>query len=396
MNVSLSFALDFGEAGGERLPQRLPQRPTGDGPDRGFGGDAIRVGHDEAYDSLRGCGFADVEEPSRNEDLRCSWPGEYFAPRRKSFIADVPYGNYEVAVTFGGADEPVALSAKAGPGMLMLRDCAALPGRAGTESFAVHVADGRLMLAFSGAAGVVGVRIERAPRLPTLFLVGDSTAANQTSGQYPFAGWGQMLPHMLTSGVAVANCARSGRSSKSFIEESRWNEIVRKLRPADYVLVQFAHNDEKTGPGGTEPFTTYKQYLRRYIEDARRRSAIPMLATPVHRRFFDEAGRLTNTHGDYIAAMKQLAEEEGVPCLDLADRSKRYFEELGEEGTKPIFMWTEPGEYDGLPEGTKDNTHFSQRGAAEIARLAASCIRESGIEPLCRHVRPLDRPSSAP
>lgn len=350
--------------------------------------DSIRVESSVPYCSTRGYGFADADEPSRNEDLRNSWPGEYFEPRQKTFFADVPYGNYEVTVTLGSPDSPSSTTVKAGPGRLMLSDCATLPGQLVRESFAVHVEDGQLKLAFSGEAPCVRrIDIERAPQLPTLFIAGDSTATDQSSGKYPFAGWGQMVSHALNSGMAVANHARSGRSSKSFIDEGRLNQIGRKLRPSDYLFVQFAHNDEKAGSGGTEPFSTYKQYLRQYIDEARRRSAYPVLVTPVHRRFFDESGRITNTHGDYIAAMRQLANEEAVPCLDLADKSKRYFEQLGEQNTKAIFMWTEPGEYPALPEGTRDNTHFSQRGGIEIARLVAECIRESAIEPLKSYLR---------
>lgn len=350
--------------------------------------DSIRIGPDTLYDRSRGYGFAEAEELSRNEDLRSSWPGEYFRPMRPTFHVDVPSGNYTVTVTLGSASGSTSTTVKAGLGRLMLHERAVPSGRSATESFAVHVEDGRLRLAFGGTAPAVSaIRIERAPELPTLFIAGDSTATDQSAGQYPFAGWGQMLPHVLNAGVAVANYARSGRSSKSFIDESRWNQIVRKLCPGDYVFVQFAHNDEKTGSGGTEPFTTYKDYLRRYICDARQRLATAVLVTPVHRRFFDEAGSITNTHGDYIEAMKQLAAEENAPCLDLAERSKRYFERLGERETKSIFMWTEPGEYENLPEGTKDNTHFSQRGGIAIARLAADCIRESGIEPLQRLLR---------
>lgn len=106
----------------------------------------------------------------------------------------------------------------------------------------------------------------------------------------------------------------------------------------------------------------------------------------MHRRFFEPDGTITNTHGEYIEAMRQLAVREAVPFVDLAALSKTYFEELGEERTKEIFLWAEPGQYPNLPEGAQDNTHFSETGAIEIARLVAQGILQSGVQGLNRYV----------
>ncbi|WP_159881817.1 rhamnogalacturonan acetylesterase [Paenibacillus puerhi] len=343
-----------------------------------------------AYEPQRGYGWAEAPAASRYEDLRDSWPGDYFIPRVPTLLIDVPNGNYVVKLELGSEHTASRTTVKAGLGKLMLREVGTEPGQTAQAEFAVHVDDGQLRLAFSDqAAGLRFLEIERRAELPTLYLAGDSTVTDQPSGGYPYTGWGQMLGLYLDAGIAVANHARSGRSTKSFITEDRLNRIWKKIRPGDCLLVQFAHNDEKDNEGGTLPFTTYQEYLSVYIDGARERGAYPVLSAPMHRRFFDEEGRIKNTHGEYIAAMEQLARVKQVPYIDLAARSQVLYEQAGVEGSKRLFMWTEPGQYEGLPEGTQDNTHFSEQGAAAIARLVAESIRGAGIEPLSKHIRPM-------
>ncbi|MFE5319941.1 rhamnogalacturonan acetylesterase [Paenibacillus sp. NPDC056579] len=348
----------------------------------------IPVTLNTSYSSARGYGFSQSVHPSRNEDLRDSWPGDYFLQPVPTFRVDVPFGNYSVTLTLGHPDAPSATTVKAGLGRLMLDNIHTAPGQFVRETFAVRAEDGQLKLAFSGAApSVYAIEIERAGEMPTLFLAGDSTVTDQPSGQYPYAGWGQMFPKFLTADIAVSNHARSGRSSKSFITENRLNHIWNQIAPSDFLLIQFAHNDEKDNEGGTDAFTTYQHYLKQYIDGARQRGAYPVLVSPMHRRFFDARHCIENTHGDYIEAMRQLAEREEVPFLDLAGKSKRLFEERGEEATKRIFMWAEPNEYANFPDGAQDNTHFTEYGGVEIARLVTECIREAGVEPLQHYLR---------
>jgi lysophospholipase L1-like esterase len=351
-------------------------------------GNWIPMNPNMAYDMAVGYGFGVSSGLSKNEDLRTSWPGDYFQPSVPTFLVDVPYGNYKVTIQFGDDDRSSITSVIAGLGCLMLDQIRTSPGQFVRESFAVHVDDGQLKLAFSGESpGVRSVVIERDPSIRTLFLAGDSTLTDQPAGQYPYTGWGQGLARFLTDGIAVSNHARSGASSKSFIQEDRLFKIMNRLRPSDILLIQFAHNDEKNDERGTVPYTTYQQHLRQYIDAARSRGAIPVLVTPMHRRIFDEQGHIVNSHGEYIEAMKQLAVAEKVPCVDLASQSKRFFEQLGEAGTKTIFMWAEPGVYSSMPEGASDNTHFSREGGIEIARLVAEYIRDHAIEPLASYVR---------
>ncbi|WP_051620515.1 rhamnogalacturonan acetylesterase [Paenibacillus sp. UNC451MF] len=350
--------------------------------------DSTLLDDSTAYDAVKGYGYARAANPSKNEDLRDSWPGDYFDKPVPTLLVDLPYGAYKVSIILGNQESSSVTTVKAGLGRLMLDRIQVEAGQSIRHTFAVLVEDGQLKLAFSGEApSVRAIEIERALLLPTLFLAGDSTVTDQPSGQYPYAGWGQMIGKFLGPDIAVSNHARSGRSSKSFITENRLNNIWNKMKATDYLFIQFAHNDEKDNDGGTEPFTTYQQYLKEYIDGARQRGAYPVLVAPMHRRFFDEQHRIKNTHGEYIEAMQQLAEQEGVPFLDLAAKSKRLFDDLGEEATKTIFMWAEPGILSNLPEGAQDNTHFCQYGGVEIAKLVVECIREAGIEPLNSYLR---------
>lgn len=339
------------------------------------------------YDREQGYGFSLPPMRSKTEDMRDSWPGDYFDSVIPSFLMDVPNGNYIVTLTIGSPDHPTETTVKEGLGRLRLFELKTEAGEFVTRSIAVHVNDGQLKLAFGGAAPQVqNVEVKRTVNIPTIHLAGDSTVTDQPSGHFPYTGWGQMIGLFLESSIAVANYACSGRSSKSFIQEGRLNRIEKKLRKGDFLLVQFAHNDEKENDGGTDPSTTYPAYLKQYIDVARRHEAHPVLIAPMHRRVYETDGSIRNTHGDYIEAMRQLALKEDVPFVDLASLSKAYFEELGEEQSKQVFLWTEPGQYEYLPEGSQDNTHFSEFGAIAIAKLVAQGIQEAGVEPLLYHL----------
>lgn len=218
-----------------------------------------------------------------------------------------------------------------------------------------------------GLAAAAAVPLARRPpgrRPVTLHIAGDSTAAQKYADAAPETGWGTALPFFLRKRVVVANHAVNGRSSKSFVDEGRLDAILAVIRPGDLLLAQFAHNDEKSADPAryTEPWTTYQEYLRRYVGGARAHGARPVLATPVERRRFDAEGNAVPTHGDYPAAMRALAREERVPLLDIEALSLALWQRLGPEATKTYFNWTAT---------EQDNTHFNPPGAIEVARLVA-------------------------
>jgi len=211
--------------------------------------------------------------------------------------------------------------------------------------------------------------------MPTIFLAGDSTVAKD---QKPFAGWGQMLQPFFKPEIVVANHAKSGRSSKSYIAEKRLETIINEIKPGDYLLVQFGHNDQKPDEDRkTDPFTTYPQTLQIYIDAAHAKGAFPVLITPVYRRRFNENGVQQDTHGEYPNAVRRLAAQKNVPLLDLHKKSGELIAELGVEKSKDIFVHVEPGVYEKHPQGIQDDTHFSKYGAAEIARLVINQIKDS-------------------
>ena len=136
----------------------------------------------------------------------------------------------------------------------------------------------------------------RAADAPRLFMAGDSTMADKPL-DLPERGWGMVLPRYFKDPAVVRNHAVNGRSTKSFIDEGRWQAVVEQLREDDVVIVQFGHNDEKREDPAryTDPETTFRDNLRRFVSDVRARKASAILATPVARRKFDASGALDAT-----------------------------------------------------------------------------------------------------
>lgn len=214
-----------------------------------------------------------------------------------------------------------------------------------------------------------------AKRTPTWFLCGDSTMADYPPKDAPMTGWGQALKG-LVDGVFVENCAVCGRSSKSFIAEKRLNFVELCLRKGDKLFIQFGHNDEKPDvERATVSRVTYPEYLGMYIDAARRQGAEPILLTSIARRHFDENGNLKHTHGDYPAAMRDLADDRGVRLLDMEKATEALLSDMGDEASKALFNWQEKG-HPNYPDGVQDNTHLSFTGAVRLAKLALDLMEE--------------------
>ncbi|XEC95186.1 rhamnogalacturonan acetylesterase [Paenibacillus tarimensis] len=363
------------------------------GPEDAAAEGYVKVGPDCAYDEERGYGFlelAGVSAKAREEGGH-GLQHSFCIPFNAAFTVDVPNGNYTVSVLSGDDIVPTCTTIKAGVGRIVIRDAKTAPGQYIRSLFSVNVRNGKLKLAFSGKAPRLNaLEITPNSQSATLFLAGDSTVTDQPEDGFPYGGWGQMLSLYLKHDIVVSNHAESGRSSKSFIDEGRLDVIVSEMKPNDFLFIQFGHNDQKPDEERhTDPLTTYPQYLKRYIDVAREKGAFPVLITSVHRRFFDEEGKISNTHGEYLDAVRRLAADEGVPLIDLAEKSKELFEALGEEGTKTIFLWGSPGEFMNFSEGIQDNTHFQEQGAVRIAKLVAEEIRDRRIRPLELYLRGL-------
>lgn len=227
---------------------------------------------------------------------------------------------------------------------------------------------------------------------PTVFLIGDSTMADKPQPERnPYRGWGQMLHEFLDDGVMVRNFAVNGRSTKSFIDEGRWEAVRAQLRPGDYVIIQFGHNDEKKQDSTryTDPATTFRENLARFVRDTRDRGATPILFTSIVRRKFAADGTLEDTHGAYLDATRAVADSLQVPLVDLEKMTRELVFAAGPEKSKALYAWVEPGTNEMYPRGLKDDTHLSVAGGREVAKLAARGLKALGL-PLSRDVVNVD------
>jgi lysophospholipase L1-like esterase len=236
---------------------------------------------------------------------------------------------------------------------------------------------------FVGMLGAAALSAQ-GPAAPHLHLAGDSTMADKpTEPPNPEHGWGQLLPTFFKDPSMVVNHAANGRSTRSFITEGRWQTLVAALAPGDWVIIQFAHNDEKIFPTARGEF---QENLRRFIAETRARKALPVLATPCARRRWDDAGRLIETHGDYPEAMRAVAAEARVPLLEMNRLTAALEEGHGVEGSRRLHLWIAPGVYARQPAGYEDDTHYSAYGAARVAALAVQEILRLDL-PLARWLR---------
>jgi lysophospholipase L1-like esterase len=204
----------------------------------------------------------------------------------------------------------------------------------------------------------------------TVWTIGDSTMANKKAEVTPETGWCQAFSVFVDQTVEVKNRAMNGRSSKSFITEGRWKAVLDSLQSGDYVFIQFGHNDEKMQDSTryTEPFTTYRKNLERFVRETRDKGATPILFTSIVRRKFDN-GFLNETHGNYPVVTRMVAADMNVPLVDLQMLTAGAVTALGDEASKGIYLWTPPT--DKFPEGRKDDTHLCKEGANLVAKLAA-------------------------
>ncbi len=215
----------------------------------------------------------------------------------------------------------------------------------------------------------------------TIYWAADSTVQTNNITTYPQTGIGQVFSLYIKEEYNVANHAKNGRSTKSFMDEGRLAAIDEKISEGDFLFIQFGHNDEKSQDPAryTLPFSSYKENLKTFIEVARKHGAHPVLITPLERRCFDADGRLgEGEHGEYVAGMKQVAEEMQIPLVDLYTMSRAALEEAGVEETVKWYMNLEPGKYASCPEGKIDNTHLRYEGAVTYAGLIANGLRELG------------------
>jgi lysophospholipase L1-like esterase len=221
-----------------------------------------------------------------------------------------------------------------------------------------------------------------------VYLIGDSTMCEYEPKRAPITGWGMPFKYFFDSTVIIDNRAKGGRSTRTFISEGRWQQVADSLREGDYVLMQFGHNDEAKEEKYKDRYTPvpdYKSNLVKFITETRAKKAIPIIITPVSRMRFDKEGKQQETHKEYTAACYEVAKQYKVPLIDLDKKSRELYNSLGEENTKLLFMYLQPGEHPSYPEGQRDNTHFNEYGARRMAELVLAEMRNLKLD-LANHI----------
>lgn len=231
--------------------------------------------------------------------------------------------------------------------------------------------------------------------------IGDSTMSEYKPAATPKRGWGMYLQAFFNAdSIEVNNRGKSGASTRTFYEtDNLWPSVKQQMKAGDYLIIQFAHNDEKckgedvyvqnaklraegkdtlTDMRGTEPNTTYKEYLRKFIDEARAMGVKPILMSPICRAYFKD-GRI-NSEGrhkltvqsddgqstkdkDYVRCMREVAEETGVPFLDMTAKSQEMYENAGQETCMARYF------------NCGDKTHTGQEGGMVNANLAYLLIK---------------------
>jgi lysophospholipase L1-like esterase len=294
------------------------------------------------------------------------------------FTVDVPEGNYRVTITLGDKKDATDTTIKAESRRLMAENVETKAGEFVTRMFTVNVRnsqianngevrindrekaafhwDNQLTLEFNGKRPCIcDVEIKKVEDAITVFLAGDSTVTDQP--KEPWASWGQMLTRFFKPEVAVANHAESGRRLNSFMSEKRLDKILSQIKTGDYLFIQFAHNDMKQG---TPEQVKYADSLRYFISEARKRGAKPVLVTSMHRRKFNDKGKVVDTLAGFPDAMRNVAKAEKVPLIDLNAMSKTFYEAMGPENSAKAFQ---------------DGTHHNAYGAYELAKCVVEGIK---------------------
>jgi lysophospholipase L1-like esterase len=365
------------------------------------------------YSESNGAGLDFTDSPVLAEVL--SGRSKTVAETPVYFSVKVPDGNYRVTVVLGSKKRAAETWVRAENRRLMLQGVKTKRGELRTVSFVVNKRtpeiyqnnqitqnsqnipstpktptsqvkikpgevgsltwDEKLTLEFCGPApSVQSVKIEPDTTAVTLFLCGNSTVVDQ--GKEPWASWGQMFPRWFNDKVCVANYGESGLTAASFLVQLRLDKILSEIKAGDYVFCEFGHNDEKEKGPGRGAWYHYSVGLKTFVDRVREKGGNIIFCTPTVRRFFENDGTIRNTHGDFPAAMKAVAERENVPCIDLNATTKTLFETMGEEGSKHLLVHYKKGTFPWQDKDFADNTHFNPFGAYEVSKLIVMGLKQ--------------------
>ena len=228
----------------------------------------------------------------------------------------------------------------------------------------------------------IGANIRRITVMRILCL-GDSIMQYNDFSSFPQTGWVQELRRFFPEETEWLNFARNGRSTKSFIDEGRFERVMAEARKGDFALIQFGHNDEKSADPvrytSSEAGGAFRKNLSCFVRGLRGRGALPVLLTPMARRMF-EGGRIVNSHGDYPLAVIETAAAERAPCIDMSSLTMEFLSREGEEKSRRFYMNFCAGLYENFPDGKNDDSHLRPDGANAFSRIAAVEIKKIGSD----------------
>lgn len=369
-----------------------------------FGSGAVQEGYQKVdartlYSKGMGYGFDFVPAPKAEKYGKDKLKGNACVSDRGFFFSiDVPEGNYRVKLLLGNASKPSLTTVRGESRRLFLEKVATQKGEFKEVSFTTNVRyveidatekvkikereknkanwDHKLTIEFNDAApSVCAMEVERIEDATTVFLCGNSTVVDQDNE--PWCGWGQMIPRFFTDKIAIANYAESGESASSFISAGRLKKILTKIKPSDYVFVEFGHNDQKQKGPNDGAWASYTTNMKKFITETRAKGGIPVLVTSMHRRSFDTSGFVINTLGEYPDAVRKLASDEQVALIDLNVMSKILYEAWGPTESVKAFVHYPANTFPNQPKALADNTHFNSYGGYELAKCMVEGIKKS-------------------
>lgn len=342
--------------------------------------------------------------------------GVYTYENTSTFDMVLANADYQIDVTFVNPTDTAYIAYVEAEDITKVGDIKVEPNAKVTKSFTAVLVDGILNLKFpvnssavsiDQAAGqnayisnvtITRLATEQPDGKPTLYLASDSTVQTYEKGEYPKTGWGQTLAEFfgdtvteekadnctygqsrryVTENVVVENRAIGGRSSKSFVEEGKLDDLLEDVKAGDYLFIQWGHNDATAvRPNRYVSPENFAQWLMYYVDGARQRGAVPVLVTPVA-RYSQTDGIFNISFGAYRDVMFKLAQEQGIAIVDLGKASTDLCTQFGAEGAKSFFMKLAAGEYENYPGGSNDDTHLQYYGAYKFAQCVAKGILDS-------------------
>ncbi|MFP3591124.1 rhamnogalacturonan acetylesterase [Chryseobacterium sp. SIMBA_038] len=362
------------------------------------------------FDKKIGYGFMDISSLKSVDNGGNALTGDYITSDKPFYFSvAIPEGNYDIKLALGDSKGNSETTVRVENRRLMLDDVKTKEKEIIEKSITVHVKDSIIRNQNGTQIGIVKLKpretkylhwdnlltIEfnnKAPKVcaliiqpnktaKTIYITGDSTVVD---AQYePWASWGQMLPYFFVpKEVVIANYAESGETLKAFEDRHRIDKIWNKIKPGDYLFIQFGHNDQKYG---NSTKSGYRKRLTEWINKAKQLGAIPVLVTSMNRHVFDENNKIVNTLDDFPDAMREIAKEENVFLIDLNAMSKTLFEAMGPENSKKAFVYYPANSYPNQPNALADDTHFNTYGAYELAKCVVKSIVDQKL-PLSKFV----------